>query len=1252
MKNNIISFLFVLFNLLSYGQNEPYKLPEMAIPSPQAFEISKYGDTPIDESSGRISPSIPLHNYVVGNLSVPISLSYSGGGVKVSQNPTWTGISWNLNAGGVISRVVKDLPDETSLERIFYSKEELELLKTFYEIWSNTVAGDNPWYDFINEDSEPYLIESGYRLPQDVVNSIKNFEYNDSQVDEFNFSFGSYSGSFYLIKESGVWKAKQMKHNSELKIEILGNFNLVDNYEFKITTPDGIMYYFGGLAGGLGSTLTPAYAFEETQLLDKSVTPYKSGIRSKTAFYLTKVENLVGDYIFFEYETIPQYEILSAREQKLFSLITSDINGPCSVGDGIQNNTNFLDRPIKNTVFNGKFLRRIWSPLKATSIMLNSSDVIETLQGGTQNFKYKVLTDIFLENKSVNFTFFPEESVLLNGNKDKFFLTEIIFKDSNNQNESEKYKFEYKNLSMAPGQFSNSQDYLGYYNGKSNPSLLPKNSSFLFSNYLNLFEAGNESSENLFNSILNLSNFSNYESILADRDPDFSYATIGILEKIIYPTKGYTVFEYEPVEKKVVKDGMSFLIYNNMGNASLVNPAWVPGSVLNLLNGISSTFITESGSPGQNVFVNQSVKVDVDINTVLASGLDYHDYIYVQFKDVVTNNIVEKKYFFPTSVMDNNSQTNFSTSFVFGLIKDHGYEISVGFGDNYAGKITTSNKSHFSSTPMSANISFSYIKGYDENDGLGIRIKRIKDFDNNNSTPQIKRFFYSNMKDITKGDINSAEKIYSPLFHNYHITTVECPPDIELNIENGGILNRYYLTLNSNSFNQNLPSTDSPTIYNNVSISYGGDNFENGGIEKTFFIKKDKNQIHYSTNPGQYVNIFFYFMIKFYELDVSNKTNEGALNGLILKEDIWKNKNGVLYKTQKNIYEYEQNETIGANNINIVKFSECNYCFEFSIANLFLGLYSTNTYKPLLINKKEISFIDEIPLSRYIPPVNGHAWQYGDHDADGILNGSDEDYLNYSESYIESNYKKIMSTINYDYFLPVMPELPTIITSTNSDGEVSIVRNFYPIAEDINALTAELSSNEILTYNILKNGNRISKPIQVNTSNSSQLLSKMRIVYQPLDNFSNAVFEHKIQSAKTGQDLEDRVIYHKYDGRGNPVELSLANGSKVVYIWSFQRKPLYKIINATYNEVTTALSGSGVFIDDSFTGGINNYLIDALPNAQITSYRYTPLTNLLSQVIDFNGKSIYYEYDEFDRLKFIKDEQGNILSENENHYKD
>jgi hypothetical protein len=81
-------------------------------PSPSALKMIDQVNAGVNLYNGSQSLSIPLYNLKANDISVPISLSAGGNGLKVDDIGTLIGQQWNIDAGAVISRVVRGLPDE------------------------------------------------------------------------------------------------------------------------------------------------------------------------------------------------------------------------------------------------------------------------------------------------------------------------------------------------------------------------------------------------------------------------------------------------------------------------------------------------------------------------------------------------------------------------------------------------------------------------------------------------------------------------------------------------------------------------------------------------------------------------------------------------------------------------------------------------------------------------------------------------------------------------------------------------------------------------------------------------------------------------------------------------------------------------------------------------------------------------------------------------------------------------------------
>lgn len=314
-----------------------------------------------------------------------------------------------------------------------------------------------------------------------------------------------------------------------------------------------------------------------------------------------------------------------------------------------------------------------------------------------------------------------------------------------------------------------------------------------------------------------------------------------------------------------------------------------------------------------------------------------------------------------------------------------------------------------------------------------------------------------------------------------------------------------------------------------------------------------------------------------------------------------------------------------------------------------MGLFRYTSYKTQLSSTTTKDFIEPVPLSIYTRTYL-QGWQAQDEDGDGIINVNDNDYITPSEYALmndedfELPYKKITNSTNFTYSFDIC-NLPSTIITTNSEGISSTTKNYYPTNYFLGLMTG-MSNDELNSYNTLKSQHRISSQIQSETLLNGVLLNTMRTTYKLFNN-SNKVLAHKVKSSKGDGLLEDRVIYHSYDNKGNPEELSMQDGLRIVYKWSFSRKPILKFENVTNAEI---IATSIPFDPNATSNGIDAFRI-AFPKAQITNYIYSTQKDLLVRVRDPKGYDTFFEYDNFDRLKLVRDSFNNILSENLYNFK-
>ena len=204
-----------------------------------------------------------------------------------------------------------------------------------------------------------------------------------------------------------------------------------------------------------------------------------------------------------------------------------------------------------------------------------------------------------------------------------------------------------------------------------------------------------------------------------------------------------------------------------------------------------------------------------------------------------------------------------------------------------------------------------------------------------------------------------------------------------------------------------------------------------------------------------------------------------------------------------------------------------------------------------------------------------------------------------------------------------------------------------------------LSTAELQAINQLNAQNRLAEALQTETkvkSGSSSLSTQVqRTNYKNW--FTDVTLPKDVQTLKgiynsSSNKLQDRLVYHAYYSNGSIKEASKKDGGVITYIWGYNNQlPVAKVENATYAQIQSLpYFGSNFTIVNGLSANQEASLRANLGNALVTTYSYEPLVGV-TRITDPSGVAIHYEYDAFNRLWRVKNNDGHIVSENAYNYK-
>jgi RHS repeat-associated protein len=499
----------ILTNLVTSTSNPNNYSPELAPISPNAASFGKFGVIDINPSTGLLNNSIKVFSLKAGDIPINADLRYFSAGVKPNEHPGWVGQNMSLNVGAIVSRKVNGGVDEVSVS----TTGNPSINNDYAYLYHYDLLNVSDWY-------------SDAKLP---TISCQTSNCLNLQPDEFVFTLLSgETGSFFLNHE-GNWVVKS-KNSSGFKItvdvatDVILN-NAVSNlpislkriiYKITITDMNGFKYTFGNTMDAIEFTRGPRGSYNHANNEDITA----------NAWYLTKVESPTNKIVNLDYVR-KEYQYVQSANYPTASQYTSSC-GSCS---GTQSTAITYSGQILSPVYLNGITADNFSVNFGISITnelpfsyFNSSF---NNQNGQWNYSDLEISDIIQPNVNTYSKWYQLNTITIkdasgtlkesysfvysNDATKRLNLLEFHKKSTETGKEDQKHIFTYETTPL-PAYNSLKTDKWGYYNNKQYPTTIGSNT---------------------------------IAQLTALLEMDATYAQAGILQRITYPTGGYTDFTYE-----------------------------------------------------------------------------------------------------------------------------------------------------------------------------------------------------------------------------------------------------------------------------------------------------------------------------------------------------------------------------------------------------------------------------------------------------------------------------------------------------------------------------------------------------------------------------------------------------------------------------------------------------------------------------------------------------------------------------------
>lgn len=1004
----------------------------------------------------------------------------------------------------------------------------------------------------------------------------------NTQPDEYQFSVGNLSGKFFY-DHNGVLR---LSSYSKIKIEKKQTGSNVD-WDFKLTDENGIKYFFGGTG-----------AIEQSKNQNAGCPRIDYATFVTVAWHLRRIEYPNGETATYTYIGY-NFTVTDGISQTIMA----------QAGDA--------SYPTGFTLYGS-----IMPPISATTCQTVTNNEAVALQsiscsnGTNVSFSYTNREDIPNEKaydqvslsygtmlvKKFRFSYQYSNSggsyqsgvyqaptyYPVNFTQKRLFLRGIQELENNGSGNLSTL-FEYDDFNGLPPRLSTSQDHYGYFNGVNNTYYFPQPNLETVETSVN--------SESVGAQVVNNFNTRFGTTFTGNKEPNFNFAKKGTLTKITYPTGGSTSIAWE--SNTVNKELQNFPAIQNFSlsalgtcpppgsNCAVTSFQWITVSFQHYLN---ISFVT--GSIGQEDIIHSKA----------------HFKLYNTSNELIQSNTLSYN-------------QNYYNSY---LLNPGTYKVELSSTNN----------------SIPAGLYFSYRPGntnpQNQNISIpGLRVKSIFDSDGNGNTV-VKNYAYASVNEPEKSSGQILPVKYYQSFNrlvNYGYYLWDGNP---FTLQIVGQVNQTFDKLQGSTNYRSYNGGKAAINYEYVVESVGTSN-NNGVVEYKF-------QTSYNS-AGQII----------YGNDIPSAplSDNNFFDGLELEKNVYKKENNQLKLVSKTVNNWAaDNRNFGWTDGYVIY-----------LKNVSSERSAYNSNDP----RKLIDF-DIVRYPRY------YSW---------VQLKKQTDYT-YDDN---NNQLKVEKDFTYDNINVLKPGSETT-TSSNQ----SILRKDYKYVPDYLSISGLSSSAQSSSIDMLSK-NIYTPLLETKTFRNNNLLSTERSEFGLWGNGQNLPASK--WSALFNNPLEKTINFQNYNASGAVTELSKVNDVPISYIWRYNNLyPVLEAVNCSSNEIFyESFEEDATAVIDSYskTGEkvkLNEYTVNFVrPNAKqyeityhiwdgskwvfnkspyngssfivtgnkideiriapinvvsIKTYSYKPYIGVTS-MCDENGKTTYYEYDNYNRLSLVRDQEYNII---------